>query len=171
MFGWIDRSFQTESWAKPMLPDGRHRKRRLATFKKPFALVARHHLVEQPLFGACVVEVVVNDLVPECRARHRSGLEGLDRFAQRRWETSGIRFVRIPFERRRQLEVVLDPVKTGGDQRGKCEIWSDVAPWDPRLDPLRGPVTDDAKAARPIVVSPCECRRSPRPGGVALVRV
>src|SRR5947207_15671306 len=103
MFGWIDRSFQTESWAKPMLPDGRRRRRRLTTFEEPFALVAGHRLVEQALFGVCVVEVVVNDLVPECGPRRRSGLEGFDRFAQRRWETRGSRLVRIPFERRRRL--------------------------------------------------------------------
>ena len=32
-------------------------------------------------------------------------------------------------------------------------------------------MTDDAKAACAIVVSPCECRRGPGAGGVALVRV
>src|SRR5207248_9491469 len=72
----------------------------LATLEHPLPLVARHRLVEQLLLGACVVQVMVDDLVAEHRARDRALLEACDRLAQRMWETFRVGGVRIPLERR-----------------------------------------------------------------------
>src|SRR2546421_11167062 len=74
-----------------------------ATLEHPLPLVARHRLVEQLLLGACVVQVMVDDLVAEHRARNRALLEACDRLAQRMWETFRVGGVRIPLERRPEL--------------------------------------------------------------------
>src|SRR3989440_5134479 len=82
----------------------------LATLEHPLPLVARHGLVEQLLLGARVVEVMVDDLVAEQRARDRALLEARDRLAQRVRETLRVGDVRVALERRAELELVLDPV-------------------------------------------------------------
>src|SRR6202035_4375176 len=78
----------------------------LATLEHPLSLVRRHDLVEKPLLGARVVEIVVDDLVPEQRARHRPALEALDRLAQGAGETLDVGLVRIALERRPELELL-----------------------------------------------------------------
>src|SRR5437763_5718868 len=143
----------------------------LATFEEAFTLVTRHDLIVEPLLGVTVVQVVVDDLVAERRARHRPFLERRDRFPQRRGESLRVRLVSVALERRRQLEPVLDPVETGRDQCGEREIRVHVAAGNPGLDALGGSVPDDAEAARPVVVPPGERRRRPASGRVALVRV
>jgi hypothetical protein len=52
---------------------------RLAALEESLALVAGDDRVEQPLLGARVVEVVVDDVVAERCPRHRARLERLDR--------------------------------------------------------------------------------------------
>src|SRR5213078_1661950 len=77
----------------------------------------------------------------------------------------------VALERRRQLELLLDPVQAGGEQRGEGEVGVDVAARDPRLGPQRLAVADDAKGAGAVVMPPGERGRRPRARGVALVRV
>src|SRR5919202_2373144 len=81
----------------------------LATLEHPLPLVARHDLVEEPLLRARVVQVVVDHLVAEGGPRDRAGLERRDRLAQRARESLRVRDVRVPLERRRKLELLLDP--------------------------------------------------------------
>src|SRR3954447_6557078 len=83
----------------------------LATLEHPLALVVRHDLVEECLFCARVREVVVDDLVAEEPPRDAALLEPLDRLAQRVREPLRVGLVRIALERRRQLELLLDPVQ------------------------------------------------------------
>src|SRR5205814_8078772 len=80
----------------------------LATLEHPLPLVAGHGLVEQLLLGACVVQIVVDDLVAEQRARNRALLEAHDRLAQRVRKALRVRYVRVALERRPELELVLD---------------------------------------------------------------
>ena len=127
--------------------------------------------VEQLLLGARVVEVVVDHLVAERRARHRAALERRDRLAQRVREAVGVGLVGVALERRRQLELLLDPVQAGRDDRREREIGIRVGAGDPRLRPQRRAVPDDPEAAGPVVAPPGERRRRPRAGRVALVRV
>ena len=54
----------------------------LATLVHPFPLVARDYLVEEPLLGAGVVQVVVDDVVAQCAPCERALLERRDRLAQ-----------------------------------------------------------------------------------------
>src|ERR1051326_6494029 len=143
----------------------------LATLEHPLPLVARHGLVEQLLLGARVVEVMVDDLVAEQRARNRALLEARDRLAQRMREALRVGDVRVTLERRPELELVLDPVQPGGEQRRECEVRVRVRARDARLRAQRRSLADDAEAARAVVVSPGERRRRPAPGGEALVRV
>src|SRR5687767_4371730 len=94
----------------------------LPALEEPLALVAGDDLVEEALLGARVVQVVVDDVVAERRARHRPLLERRDRLAQGVREALGVRLVRIPFERGRQLELVLDPVEPGREERGEAQV-------------------------------------------------
>ena len=73
----------------------------LATFEQALPLVAGHDLVEQPLLGARVIQVVVDNVVAQRRTRDRPTLERFDRFPQRRRKPIRIRLVRVALERRR----------------------------------------------------------------------
>ena len=53
----------------------------LPSLEQPLPFLARDGLIEQPLFDSRVVQVVIDDLVAECRARHRPLLERVDRLA------------------------------------------------------------------------------------------
>src|SRR5438046_1782578 len=143
----------------------------LTTFEESLAFPAGDDLVEQPLLGVTVVQVVVDDLVAERGARDMPLLERGDRLAQRRREALGIRLVGVPLERRRQLELLLDPVQPRRKQRGEREVRVDIAAGDARLDPLGRAVANDPEAARAVVAAPGERRRRPASGRVALVRV
>src|SRR5947209_2929788 len=105
----------------------------LATLEHPLPLVTRHDLVEETLLGACVVQIVIDHLVAEQRARDRTALEPGDRLAQRVREALDIGLVGIPLERRPEFELLLDAVKAGGEQRSEREIWVRVGAGDARL--------------------------------------
>src|ERR687891_2705220 len=77
--------------------------RGLATLEHPLALVAGDHLVEEALLGTGVVEVMVDDVLAERGAGHRSALERVDRLPQRVGEALGVRLVGVAFEGRWQL--------------------------------------------------------------------
>src|SRR6185312_12248537 len=111
--------------------------------------------IEEPLLGPRVVEVVVDDLVAEGRPGDAALLQRRDRLPQRR----------------REAQLVLDPVDAGGDHRREREVRVDVAAGNPRLDPKPLSMPDDAKAAGAVVVAPGERRRRPAAGRIALVRV
>src|SRR5438105_8492897 len=143
----------------------------LATLVQPLAFVARDDLVEQTLLRTRVVEVVVDDVVAERRAGHRSLLERVGRLTERRGKALRVRLVRVALERRRQLEPLLDAVEPRRDQRRERQVRVDVTARNPGLDPRRGPVADDAETAGAVVVAPGQRRRRPRSGRVALVRV
>src|SRR5438067_7581065 len=134
----------------------------LATLEHPLPLVAGHDLVEEPLLGPRVVQVVVDDLVAQSGPGHRTRLQRRDRLAQRPWEPLRVRHVRVPLQRRRQRQLPLDPVQPGRDQRRERQIRIDVAARDPRIDPQPRPATDDAEPTRAVVVPPGERRRRPR---------
>src|SRR6188472_3971002 len=127
--------------------------------------------IEEPLLGARIVEVVVDDLVAERGPGDRPLLERGDRVSHRAREPLGTRLVGVSLERGREPELVLDPVEARRDHRCEREIRVDVAARDPRLDAEPLPVSDDAKAARSVVVPPGERRRRPASRRVALVRV
>src|SRR4029078_6642442 len=73
--------------------------------------------IEEPLLGARIVDVVVDDLVAERRSRDRPLLERGDPFAHRARKPLCARLVGVPLERRREPELVLDPVEPGRDHR------------------------------------------------------
>src|SRR5436309_14792143 len=100
----------------------------LATLEHPLSFVARDRLVEQPLLGARVVQVVVDDLVAEQRACNRPALERCDRVAKRMWEARDVGLVGVALERRPELEPLLDPPATRAEQRGEGEIRIRVGP-------------------------------------------
>src|SRR5260370_29737221 len=143
----------------------------LATLEHPLPLVTRHDFVEQPLLGARVVQVVVDHLVAEQRARERTALEPRDRVAQRMREALDIGFVGVPHEGGAELELLLDAVETRGEQRREREVRIRVGTGNPRLRAQRLAVPDDAEAARAVVVAPGERRRRPAAGREALVGV
>src|SRR5215218_3691576 len=72
---------------------------RLATLEHPLALVAGHRFVEEPLLGARVVEVVVDDVVPERGAGHHPAVEGGYCLAEGVGEALGVRLVGVPLQR------------------------------------------------------------------------
>src|SRR6185503_3737321 len=137
----------------------------------PLPFPVRDEAVEEPLLGSRVVEVVVDDLVAERGARHGPRLERGDRVAQGRGEPLRVGLVCVALERRRRLELLLEPVEARRDQRREREVRVDVAARNPCLDPASLAVPDNAEAARAVVVPPGERRRRPAPGRVALVRV
>ena len=81
-----------------------------ATLEEPLPLVARDRAVEELLLGARVVEVVVDHLVAEGRPRHAPRFQRRDRLAERMREALRVGLVRVPVERGRKLEPLLDPV-------------------------------------------------------------
>src|SRR6266550_1677184 len=107
----------------------------LTTFEQALPFPAGDDLIEEPLLGAAVVQVVVDDLVAERGARNVPLFERRDRLAQRRREALGIRLVGVPLERRRQLELLLDPVQPRREQCGEREVRVDITAGDARLDP------------------------------------
>ena len=128
-----------------------------ARSKHPLALVAGDDLVEEALLGARVVQVVVDDLVAERlagdRAEPRAPSIASRSVCGKRF---GVRLVGVALERRRQLELVLDPVQPGGEHRGEREVRVDVAARDPRLRPQRRAVADDRGSRT------CGCRSPTR---------
>src|SRR5581483_9546113 len=104
----------------------------LATLEHPLPLVAGHRLVEQPLLGA----------------RDRALLEARDRLAQRVREALCIGGVCVSLERRPELQLVLDAVQPGGEQRGEGEVGVRVRAGDARLRAQSRSLADDAEAAR-----------------------
>src|SRR5262249_57750768 len=84
----------------------------LATLEQPLAFPAGDDLVEEALFDASVVEVVLDDIVPEGRAREAPLLQRVDRVAQRRREALRVGLVRVPLERVGCLQLLLDAVQT-----------------------------------------------------------
>src|SRR5829696_4993135 len=141
------------------------------TLEHALALVARDDLVEHSLLRPRVIQIVIDDLVAERGPCDRALLERLDRLAQRVWKALRVRLVRVPLERRWQLEPFLDPVEPGGDQRGEREVRVDISAGKARLDSLPGTVPDDPEAASAVVVPPRKRGRRPRASGVTLVRV
>src|SRR5262249_46670776 len=144
---------------------------RSATLEEPLSLVARDNAVEQLLFGASVVEIVLDDVVAERGTSDRPALKRPDRLAQRRWEPLRVGDVRVPLERRPRVELLLDPVQARRDQCREREIRVDVAAGDPRLDAQPAAVADDQERTRPVVAPPRKGRRRPRAGREAFVRV
>src|SRR5207248_3869754 len=82
----------------------------LATLIQALAFITRDDLVEQTLFRPRVVQVMVDDVVPERSACHRPLLERVDRLTESRGKALRVRLVRVPLERRGQLEPLLDAV-------------------------------------------------------------
>src|SRR6478735_3131262 len=93
--------------------------------------------IEQPLLGARVVEVVVDDLVAERGAGDGALFQRVDRVEHRAREAVGARLVRVSLECGREPQLVLDPVEPGRDDRREREIRIDVASGDPRLHAQR----------------------------------
>ena len=159
-----------EPVGRPGEADGRDRP--LAAFIHALALVAGDRLVEEALLRARVVQVVVDDVVAEGGARHRPLLERRDRLAQRVGEALGVGLVGVALERRRQLELVLDPVAGRRRAARRRRGTGSTSPPGMRVSVRSaGAVADDAEAARAVVVAPGERRRRPASGGEALVRV
>src|SRR5918992_4458833 len=131
----------------------------LAALEEPFTLIAGDDTVEECLFRACVVEVVVDDVVAECSPCHASGLESRDGLAERAGKPVRVGLVRVSLEGRWRLERLLDPVQARRDQRREGEIRVDVATRNPGLDAKSRPVTHDPETARPVVAAPRQCRR------------
>src|SRR3954468_17098440 len=127
-----------------------------ATFIQTLPLPVRHDAVEQLLLCAGVVEVVVDDVVTQCLTRDRAFLQRGYAFPQARREALRVRDIRVPLERRRQLEPVLDPVETRSDRRREREVRVHVAARNARLDPHRRARPDDPEAAGAIVAPPGE---------------
>src|SRR5215471_4744489 len=105
----------------------------LATLEHPLALVAGHSLVEEPLLGARIGEVVVHHVVAEERTRDGSLFEPGDRVAQGMWKPLDVGLVGIALERRPELEPVLDTVEPCREQRGEGEVRIRVGSRDARL--------------------------------------
>src|SRR5947208_11947041 len=94
----------------------------LATLEHPLALVVGHDGVEQLLLGARVVHVMVDHLVAEQRARDPPAFEPIDRLAHRMREPLDVGLVRVALERGPELELLLDSVAPGGEQRREREV-------------------------------------------------
>src|SRR6266576_3648821 len=107
--------------------------RRSATFVHPLALVIRHDGIEQPLLRVRVVQVMVNHVVAEQRSRDGAAFEPLDRLPQRVRKALDVGLVRVALERRPELELLLDPVQAGGEERCKREVRVGVGSGNARL--------------------------------------
>src|SRR5205823_7579772 len=119
----------------------------LATLEHPLALVVGHDGVEQLLLGARVVHVMVDHLVAEQRARDRPAFEPIDRLAHRVREPLDVGLVRVALERGPELELLLDSVEPGGEQRREREVRIRVGSGDACLWAQRRAVPDDTEAA------------------------
>src|SRR5260370_1935297 len=130
----------------------------LPTLEEPLPLIRRDDLVEQRLLRARVVQVVVDHVLAERGARHLAFLQRRDRVAQRVRESLDVGLVGVALELRRQRQLLLDPAQARREQRGKAQVGVDVRARDPRLGAQVLAVTDDAKAARPVVMAPRQRR-------------
>ena len=143
-----------------------------SALEQPLALLAGDDLVEEPLLGAARSSGSGRrprrraPRAPSCRA---SSAAIASRSDVR--EALGVRLVRVALERRRQLELVLDPVEAGRDQRREREVRVDVAARDPRLDPQRRPWPTMRKPHVRLSCPQASVVGAQRAGRVALVRV
>src|SRR5256885_11792184 len=106
---------------------------RSATLVHPLALVIRHDGIEQPLLRTRVVQVMVDHLVAEQRACDRPAFEPLDRLAEGVREALDVGLVRVALERRPELELLLDPVQAGCEERRESEVRIGVGAGNTRL--------------------------------------
>src|SRR2546430_14764129 len=142
-----------------------------APLEEAFALVVRHHLVEERLLRARVVEVVVDDVVAEGRPGRPPLLEACDRIAQRVRKTLHVRLVGIALELRRQSELLFDALQAGCKKGREAQVRVGVGARDARLGAQVLAVADDAKTAGTVVVSPRQRGRRPASRSKALVGV
>src|SRR5438094_5057717 len=94
----------------------------LPTLEHPLALVVGHNGVEETLLRARVVQVVIDHLVAEQRARHRPVLEPVDRLSQRVREALDVGLVRVALECGPELELLLDSVQAGREERRERKV-------------------------------------------------
>ena len=142
---------------------GRRRRRELVevseSFEATHPLPIRHGGVVGLDLDARLVEVVVDHLVAEGRARDRRLAEQLRRLAQRRRQLVHAGGVGVAGQRLGQLQFVLDAVEAAGDDRGDAEVRVDVAAGHAVLDPQRRAVADDAQRAGAVVDAPGDAGR------------
>ena len=81
------------------------------------------------------VQVMVDDGLPEGLQGHLAVAEQRDRFAQRGRDPRAGRGVGVPAELRRELQLGVDAVQTGGYERGHCQVGVDVTAGEAALDP------------------------------------
>src|ERR1700675_3637629 len=108
-----------------------------ATLVHPLALVVRHDGVEQPLLRTRVVQVMVDYLITQERPCDRPAFKTVDRLAHRVREALDIGLVRIALERRPELELLLDPMQAGGEERRESEVRVRVGSGNARLGTQR----------------------------------
>src|SRR6188472_3911514 len=121
----------------------------LAALEHAGALVVGDDLVEQPLFGLAVVQVVEPDVVAEGPLDEIAVLPVRHRFAQRRWERLRLAgLVRVADQLGSRVELVLDAIEPRREHRGEPQVRVHVGAGDPALDAARLAVADDAEAAR-----------------------
>ena len=146
--------------------------RRSATLVQPRSLPIGDHAVEQLLFRARVVQVVIDDVVAERIPCDRAALESSNRLPHRRREPLDRRLVRVALERRWQLQLVLDAVAAPPRSSPRTRGTGLTSPPGIRHSTRRAPPEpDDPEPARPVVEAPRERRRRPRARRVPLVRV
>src|SRR5207245_1307827 len=126
-----------------------------------------HHLVEQALLGAPVIEVVAPHLLAESTPGKIALLPDVDRLTQRGGKSLGLAGrVGVADQLGTGIAGVLDAVQSRGEQRREAEIRVDVRARYAALDAARGPVPDYPKTAGAVVPAPGD-----RGGGPALGRV
>src|SRR5438445_8480764 len=131
----------------------------LATLEHPLPLIGGHDLVEEPLLGARIVQVMVDDLVAQQRARDHAALEARNCLAHRARKALDVGLVRIALEGRPELQLLLDAVQAGSEERPEREIRVRIGTGNARLRAQRLAVPDDTVATGAAVVAPGEGRR------------
>src|SRR3990172_175287 len=144
----------------------------LDPFKISDELPVGHDPVEGLLLEPRGVQVVLHHRGAEGLPRGLGALQLGDGLPERlRYLGEGGVRVGVALVETRRLELVLDPVETGGDGGGKRQVGIRVGPGDPVLHPEPAPLAAEAKAARAVVPARDDPRRRKGARLVAFVRV
>src|SRR5205085_8822882 len=133
-------------------------------------LPAGDDFIELALFGSQEMEVVIDDVAAERRAREGALLQLGGRVPEVHGDRRQlIGLIDVALEHIRGIDLILDTVKPGSYGRGVDQVRVGIGARDATFDAQRGTVTHHPESGGAVVVAPGDSGWRERPRLIALV--